>query len=325
MPQGLLNISNLKTYFFTSEGVAKAVDGVTFQLFPGKTLGLVGESGCGKSVTSLSIMRLIPQPPGKIVGGKIVFDGLDLLSIPYAEITKLRGQKISMVFQEPMSSLNPIFRVGDQIAEAIYCHESLTRKEAQEKALTILDKVGFPDPPRKARQYPHQLSGGLRQRVMIAMALACDPNLLIADEPTTALDVTIQAQILDLFLQIQEKEKISILFVSHDLGVIAGIAEKVAVMYAGQVVEKASVYDIFKDPLHPYTKGLLASTPHAAGMQRYGRLFTIPGVVPSPTSWPEGCRFHNRCRYVLKKCSAKEPPEFSPEVGHNVKCWLFEK
>ncbi len=325
MNNNLLKVINLKTYFFTDEGTARAVDGINLEVSRGQTLGIVGESGCGKSVTALSIMRLIPDPPGKIVDGEIYFDSQNILSLPDEEMRELRGKRISMIFQDPMSSLNPVFRVIDQISEAIYTHEKVTKREAIEKSLEILDKVGFPDPSTRARQYPHQLSGGLRQRVMIAMALACGPDLLIADEPTTALDVTIQAQILDLLLEIQEKQNISMLFVSHDLGVIASICQQVAVLYAGQVVEKVSIRVLFDNPLHPYTRGLLASLPHTSEGSSGKKLFTIPGTVPSPTMWPNGCRFHNRCDRVLALCHEKEPPEIIIEEGHMVKCWLYAR
>ncbi len=325
MNSSLLKITNLKTYFFTNDGVSRAVDGINLQIRKGETLGIVGESGCGKSVTALSIMRLIPQPPGKIVEGEILFNSQNLLAIREEEMRELRGKKISMIFQDPMSSLNPVFRVIDQISEAIYCHEKISKKEADEKAIHILDRVGFPDPVNRARQYPHQLSGGLRQRVMIAMALACGPDLLIADEPTTALDVTVQAQILDLLLEIQEKQNISMIFVSHDLGVIASICQQVSVFYAGQVVEKLSVQTLFENPRHPYTQGLLSSIPRETETLKSKKLFTIPGIVPSPTSWPSGCRFHTRCKFALDKCRHEEPPEFRVEDGQVVKCWLCER
>ncbi len=321
-PNIILSINDLKTYFYTNEGTARAVDGVSLTLKEGQTLGIVGESGCGKSVTALSIMRLIPQPPGKIVHGEILFEGRNIVELSEEEIRELRGKQISMIFQEPMTSLNPVFSVGDQIAEAIYCHGDVDKKEAYERSISILEKVGFPDPSTKAKQYPHQLSGGLRQRVMIAMALACSPKLLIADEPTTALDVTIQAQILDLLQDIREKENLSLIFVSHDLAVIAAISRDVAVMYAGQVVEKASVEDIFKEPLHPYTEGLLLSVPRVDQKSKGKRLYTIPGMVPSPTSWPEGCRFHNRCKYAFEKCFNLPPPYLEVEEAHWVRCWL---
>ena len=325
MKEPLLKINNLKTYFFTNEGVARAVDGINLRVARGETLGIVGESGCGKSVTALSIMRLVPQPPGKIVEGEIYFDSKNILSLAEEEMREIRGKKISMIFQDPMSSLNPVFRVIDQISEAIYSHEEVSKKEAEERSIEILDKVGFPDPANRARQYPHQLSGGLRQRVMIAMALACGPDLLIADEPTTALDVTIQAQILDLLLEIQEKQNISMLFVSHDLGVIASICQEVAVLYAGHVVEKVSVKTLFESPLHPYTQGLLASMPHRVETSKNKKLFTIPGTVPSPTMWPAGCRFHNRCKFAHEICHKKEPSEIRTDDGHMVKCWLYSR
>lgn len=318
----LLKIKDLRTYFFTSEGTARAVDGVNLELRRGQTLGIVGESGCGKSVTALSVMRLVPDPPGRIVSGEILFDSVNILDLPEEKMREIRGKQISMIFQDPMSSLNPVFRVIDQISEAIYAHENVSKEEANEKSIEILARVGFPDPANRARQYPHQLSGGLRQRVMIAMALACGPHLLIADEPTTALDVTIQAQILDLLLEIQEKHGISILFVSHDLGVIASVCQHVAVLYAGQVIEKVSVKYLFKNPLHPYTRGLLASIPHKADNSTRKKLFTIPGSVPSPTMWPAGCRFHNRCKYTMDICRKEEPPEVPVEKNHMVKCWL---
>jgi peptide/nickel transport system ATP-binding protein len=286
---------------------------------PARIVTIAGESGSGKSTLASLVLGFTP-----ISGGQILFKGHDIGNMTREQRLEYR-RHVQAVFQDPYAVYNPFYQVG-HIYDMVIRNFNLasSKAEARELVEEALNIVGLQG-KEVLHKYPHQLSGGLRQRVMIAMALACGPNLLIADEPTTALDVTIQAQILDLFLQIQDKEKISILFVSHDLGVIAGIAEEVAVMYAGQVVEKVSVYDIFRNPLHPYTKGLLASTPYATGVRRSRRLFTIPGVVPSPASWPEGCRFHNRCRYVLKKCRVEEPPEFSPEAEHNVKCWLFEK
>jgi peptide/nickel transport system ATP-binding protein len=321
----LLAIHNLHTYFFTDEGVAKAVDGVDLELKEGGTLGVVGESGCGKSVTALSVMRLIPDPPGKITQGEILFGGTNLLDLSEAEMRKIRGRSISMIFQEPMTSLNPVFQIGDQISEVLRLHEGMSRKESWDRSVEMLKMVGIPSPERRVQEYPHQLSGGMRQRAMIAMALACSPKLMIADEPTTALDVTIQAQILELMNRLQKEKGMSVILITHNLGVIAETAQRVAVMYAGRIVEYAEVKPIFLNPMHPYTQGLLKSIPrldeeHA----RKARLEAIPGLVPSLLELPPGCKFSNRCKYVFEKCG-EEPQLIEAEPGHLVRCWLHEK
>lgn len=320
----LLKIRNLHTYFFTDEGVAKAVDGVDLELEEKGTLGLVGESGCGKSVTALSIMRLIPEPPGKIVRGEVVFGGVNLLSLSEGEMRKIRGRSISMIFQEPMTSLNPVFQIGDQISEVLRLHEGLSKKEAWNRSIEMLRMVGIPSPERRVAEYPHQLSGGMRQRAMIAMALACRPKLMIADEPTTALDVTIQAQILELINRLQKETGMSVILITHNLGVIAETAQKVAVMYAGRIVEYAPVRPLFITPRHPYTQGLLKSIPRLdEGQARKQRLEAIPGLVPSLLDLPPGCKFSNRCKYLFDKC--QEEPELKEiEPGHFVRCWLYE-
>lgn len=320
----LLKIRNLHTYFFTDEGVAKAVDGVDLELEEKGTLGLVGESGCGKSVTALSIMRLIPDPPGKIVQGEVVFGGVNLLSLTEGEMRKIRGRSISMIFQEPMTSLNPVFQIGDQISEVLRLHEGLSKKEAWNRSIEMLRLVGIPSPERRVAEYPHQLSGGMRQRAMIAMALACRPKLMIADEPTTALDVTIQAQILELINRLQKETGMSVILITHNLGVIAETAQKVAVMYAGRIVEYAHVRPLFVTPRHPYTQGLLKSIPRLdEGQARKQRLEAIPGLVPSLLDLPPGCKFSNRCKYLFDKC--QEEPELKEiDPGHFVRCWLYE-
>lgn len=320
----LIDIKNLKTYFYMDEGVVPAVDGVSFKINKGKTLGLVGESGCGKSVTALSILKLIPSPPGKIVKGEIIFEGQDLVKKSADEMCAIRGNDIAMIFQEPMTSLNPVYTVGSQVAESLKIHRHLTPKEAEEKTLELFNLVGIPDPKRRLNNYPHQLSGGLRQRVMIAMALACNPKLLIADEPTTALDVTIQAQILRLIKQIQEKINMSVLMITHDLGVIAEVSDDVCVMYAGTAVEYADVYTIFDKPLHPYTIGLYNSIPKLS-QDENKKLFNIPGVVPNLLHLPEGCRFWPRCGDAKDICRQKNPEFFEAEKGHRVKCWKYQK
>ncbi|MBP1724358.1 MAG: oligopeptide/dipeptide transporter, ATPase subunit [Deltaproteobacteria bacterium] len=321
----LLTIRNLHTYFFTDEGVAKAVDGVDLELKEGGTLGVVGESGCGKSVTALSVMRLIPDPPGKITQGEILFAGTNLLKISEAEMRKIRGRSISMIFQEPMTSLNPVFQIGDQISEVLRLHEGMSRREAWDRSVEMLKMVGIPSPERRVQEYPHQLSGGMRQRAMIAMALACSPKLMIADEPTTALDVTIQAQILELMNRLQREKGMSVILITHNLGVIAETAQKVAVMYAGRVVEYAEVKPIFGNPLHPYTQGLLKSIPRLdEDHARKARLEAIPGLVPSLLELPRGCKFSNRCKYVFEKCG-EEPQLIEIEPRHLVRCWLHEK
>ncbi len=319
----LLKIRNLHTYFFTDEGVAKAVDGVDLELEEGGTLGVVGESGCGKSVTALSVMRLIPDPPGKITQGEILFEGTNLLNISEAEMRKIRGRSISMIFQEPMTSLNPVFQIGDQISEVLRLHEGMSRKEAWNRSVEMLRMVGIPAPDRRVYEYPHQLSGGMRQRAMIAMALACSPKLMIADEPTTALDVTIQAQILDLINGLQKEKGMSVILITHNLGVIAETAQKVAIMYAGRIVEYTDVRPIFGTPKHPYTQGLLQSIPRLdQDHGRKTRLEAIPGLVPSLLDLPKGCKFSNRCKFVFDRCG-EEPPLIEAAPGHLVRCWLY--
>ncbi|NLM41643.1 MAG: ABC transporter ATP-binding protein [Firmicutes bacterium] len=319
MSETLLSVRDLKTYFYTDDGVVPAVDGVSFELKKGGTLGIVGESGCGKSVTSLTIMGLIPQPPGKIEGGVIEFEGRDLLKLSEAEMRHIRGNEISMIFQEPMTSLNPVFTVGNQIMEAIMLHQGASKAEAREKAIEMLRLVGIPSPEKRVDDYPHQMSGGMRQRVMIAMALSCNPKLLIADEPTTALDVTIQAQILDLMRELREELGTAIMMITHDLGVIAELVEKVVVMYTGRIVEAADTYTIFKNPKHPYTIGLLASIPRLDSDG--SRLKAIPGTVPTPGNFPEGCGFHPRCAFARELCARKRPPSFDLGNDHHVACW----
>jgi oligopeptide/dipeptide ABC transporter ATP-binding protein len=316
----LLEVRNLKTYFYSPEGVARAVDGVSFHVNKGETLGIVGESGCGKSVTSLSIIRLVPNPPGKIVSGEIVFKDADLLKKPESEMRRVRGDQISMIFQEPMTCLNPVFSIGDQIGEIYQIHQGMPRRKALLLAVEMLRLVGIPMPERRIKEYPHQLSGGMRQRVMIAIALACNPSLLIADEPTTALDVTIQAQILTLMKNLKERLGMSIIIITHDLGVIAEMAQRVIVMYAGEIVEEALVDTLFNKPFHPYTISLLKSIPTIEGKQK--KLFVIPGNVPDPLSFPDGCRFHNRCYAVFEKCKTQAPPLITIEGEHQVCCWL---
>jgi oligopeptide/dipeptide ABC transporter ATP-binding protein len=327
MTEPLLQVENLRTYFRTEAGVARAVDGVSLYVNPGETLGIVGESGSGKSVTSLSIMRLIPEPPGEIQSGsRILFRGErgveDLAGAKPDRMRQIRGNDIAMIFQEPMTSLNPVFRVGDQIIETLRLHQGLNKRDARDKAIDMLRLVGIPIPHQRVDEYPHQLSGGMRQRVMIAMALACDPKLLIADEPTTALDVTIQAQILELLNRLQEELGMSIILITHDLGVVAETCDRVIVMYAGQVFEEGPVDDVFHDPQNPYTEGLLKSIPRLGGTAK--RLAVIPGIVPSPTNWPTGCRFRERCPYGWEKTQEEEPPLFEIAPGRKSKCWLVQ-
>ncbi len=316
--QPLLELDGLRTYFFTDIGTARSVDGVSYAIHSGETVGVVGESGCGKSVTALSIMGLIPQPPGKIVDGAIRFKGRDLTKLSDKELRDIRGNDIAMIFQEPMTSLNPVYTVGDQIIEAILIHEEgTTPQEARRRAIEMLAKVGIPSPDKRVDEYPHQMSGGMRQRVMIAMALACGPELLIADEPTTALDVTIQAQILDLMNQLQRETGTAILLITHDLGVVAETCDRVVVMYAGKVAEYTDVYRLFERPAHPYTEALFSSLPDIDGAR--GELPTIPGMVPSAVAFPEGCRFRARCRYASEVCTT-EPPIQEIDPGHFVAC-----
>ncbi len=320
----LLKIDDLHTYFYTSEGVGRAVDGVSFHVKKGETLGLVGESGCGKSITSLSILCLVPSPPGRIVSGSIEFQGQDLLKLSERQMRKIRGNKISMIFQEPMTALNPVFTVGEQIAEVFRIHRDMNRREAFNAAVEMMEKVRIPSAPHRAREYPHQLSGGMRQRIMIAMALACDPDLLIADEPTTALDVTVQAQILALMKDLQERTGASIILITHDLGVIAEIADRVAVMYAGQVVEESPVEQLYKEPLHPYTRGLLRSIPDMTKPAQQ-KLDVITGTVPSPTRFPSGCRFHPRCEYCFDPCDREECGMYTQADRREVRCFLYDQ
>ncbi|MER3480341.1 MAG: dipeptide ABC transporter ATP-binding protein DppD [Meiothermus sp.] len=323
----LLEVKDLKVHFFTDDGVVKAVDGVSFHIDKGETLAVVGESGSGKSVTSLAVMRLIPTPPGKIVGGEILFRGKDkvvkdLTKLPEAEMRRIRGNDIAMIFQEPMTSLNPVYTVGDQIAEAIVLHQGKSKREALEMSADMLDLVGIPEPKKRLSNYPHQMSGGMRQRVMIAMALSCNPSLLIADEPTTALDVTIQAQILELMKKLQDEIGMSILFITHNLGVVAEMADRVVVMYGGRAVEEADVITTFKKPLMPYTMGLLNSIPRLdRAAEHKERLEAIPGNVPNPLYMPAGCAFHPRCKYFQAgRCDAQIPPLEDAGGGHMVRC-----
>ena len=317
----LLKIKNLKTYFYTSDGVVRAVDDVGWELSKGEVIGLVGESGCGKSVTALSILRLIPDPPGRIVAGEILFNRENLITLSEEAMRKIRGNDISMIFQEPMTSLNPVFTIGSQIAEAIQLHQKMSKKEALEKAVEMLKLVGIPSPQKRVKEYPHELSGGMKQRAMIAMALSCSPKVLIADEPTTALDVTIQAQILDLMLKIKEEFNASIVLITHDLGVIAETAQKVVVMYAGKVMEQADVNQIFENPLNPYTQGLLNSLPKMDVAHKQ-QLNTIPGIVPSLYNLPNGCKFSPRCQFVMDVCHRSEPELVAVREGHFSRCWL---
>jgi oligopeptide/dipeptide ABC transporter ATP-binding protein len=314
-----LRVEDLKTYFYTEDGVVPAVDGVSFCVGHGETLGIVGESGCGKSVTSLSVMRLIPWPPGRIMSGRILFGGADLLAKSESDMRRIRGNEISMIFQEPMTSLNPVYTVGDQIAEAIQLHQGLSRPRALVKTVDMLRLVGISLPERRVREYPHQMSGGMRQRVMIAMALSCNPRLLIADEPSTALDVTIQAQILELMKGLKRELGMAIMLITHDLGVIAEMAQRVVVMYAGKIVEEADVISLFRRPLHPYTEGLLHSIPRIH--TKKGRLHVIEGAVPNPLNLPAGCRFHPRCPMADEACRRREPPMVEVAPGRRVSCW----
>ena len=322
----LLQAKNLHTYFKSEDGLVKAVNGIDLVVRRGQTIGLVGESGCGKSVTALSIMRLIPDPPGRIVSGKINFEGQDLTRLSEADMRRIRGNAISMIFQEPMTSLNPIHRVGTQVIEAIRLHQGVSQKEALRRTVAMLAKVGIADPEQRVRDYPHQLSGGMRQRVMIAMALSCNPKLIIADEPTTALDVTIQAQILKLMNRLKEDFAVSVMLITHDLGVVAEMAEQVAVMYAGRIVEWAHVSPIFADPKHPYTQGLMASIPKIdQAVPRDRKLNTITGIVPSLYDLPPGCTFQDRCDQVHDRCLIEEPTLITVDSEHMVRCWLYDE
>jgi peptide/nickel transport system ATP-binding protein len=314
----LLEIRDLSIHFFTEEGVVRAVENVSFEIYPGEILGLVGESGCGKSVTGLSLLRLIPIPPGRIVNGDILIDGRNLLHLEENEMEKVRGNEISMIFQEPMTSLNPVFTIGDQIIEAIVLHQGLDKAAARKRAIEMLDRVKIPSPEKRVDSYPHQLSGGMRQRAMIAMALSCQPKLLVADEPTTALDVTIQAQVLQLLKEIQREMGMSVLLITHDLGVVAEIADRVAVMYAGRIFEYGPIEAIFSQMRNPYTYGLMSSIPQLT--EKKSRLYAIPGQVPDPMHLPVGCKFHPRCYLVIGECKKEEPSLFQVNGDHFSRC-----
>ncbi len=322
----LLHVQELKTYFYTFEGTARAVDDVSFYLNKGETVGLVGESGCGKSVTALSLMRLIPEPPGRIVHGKIDFDGINLPDLSMSEMRNIRGNRISMIFQEPMTSLNPVFTIGNQLAEMFMIHQKLSKKESWNRSIEMLRLVQIPSPEKRVLEYPYQLSGGMRQRAMIAMALSCDPEILIADEPTTALDVTIQAQVLDLMVELKENFDAAIILITHDLGVVAEVAQRIEVMYAGKVVEEAQALSLFEDPKHPYTRGLLKSIPKLGQRARHGRrrLQEISGVVPSLYELPAGCSFYPRCSQARAVCQENVPELIELEDSHWVRCWLYQ-
>ncbi len=320
----MLSVQDLKVYFFSDSRVARALDGVSYEAQKGETVCLVGESGCGKTVSALSILRILPQPPGRIMGGKVLFNGQNLLDLDEAEMQKIRGRRIAMIFQEPMTSLNPVFTIEEQIGEAILVHEQVDPEETRQRCIQLLRDVGIPSPEERLKDYPHQLSGGQRQRVMIAMALACNPELVIADEPTTALDVTIQAQILNLFRELKQKREMSLLYITHDLGVVANIADRVYVMYAGVIAEQGEVSHIFRNPRHPYTQGLLASLPNR--VKRGKTLYSIPGTVPNPAYKPEGCPFHPRCPFAIETCRVQFPEMCNYGGGHLSRCpVLYER
>ncbi len=321
MSKKLLEVKNLKTYFYSDNGVVKAADDVSFYVNEGETLGIVGESGCGKSITCMSVVRLVETPPGKYEGGEILFKGEDMLKVSDARIRQIRGNDISFIFQEPMTSLNPVFKIGRQISEALILHRGMSKQEARKESIRMLELVRIPNPERVVDDYPFALSGGMRQRAMIAMALACEPNLLIADEPTTALDVTIQAQVLDLMNELKKKINTSIIFITHDLGVIAEMSDRVMVMYAGKVVEMASTVEIFKNPKHPYTVGLIGSKPDMS--TETDRLNVIPGNVPDLNNLPSGCPFHPRCEHAMDVCKREFPAQVNVAEGHATSCWLY--
>lgn len=323
MTETILEIKDLRTHFFTDHGEIPAVDGVNLRVGKGEVLGVVGESGSGKSVTSLSVMRLVPQPPGKIVSGSIRFKGEDLAAASEKRMRHLRGNRIAMIFQEPMTSLNPVYKIGGQITETLRLHRGMGGREARKHAIDILRRVGIPRPESIIDDYPHQLSGGMRQRVMIGMAMSCEPELLIADEPTTALDVTIQAQILDLMRKLNEQSGTSIMMITHDLGIVAEMCDRVAVMYAGKIVEEGPVRSIFRNPQHPYTKGLLQSIPRINDKRK--RLYSIPGNVPALGSMPQGCRFAPRCEFVTDKCRTEMPELETVSDNHYCRCWLMQR
>ncbi|WP_234119069.1 ABC transporter ATP-binding protein [Clostridium hydrogenum] len=323
MAKDLVEFKNLKTYFYTEAGVVKAVNDVSFKIKEGETVCIVGESGCGKSVTAMSLLRLIPNPPGKIISGEIIYDGKDMIKLSEDEIRKIRGNEISIIFQEPMTSLNPVFTIGNQISESLILHRKISKEEARKIAVDTLKMVGIPRPEQIVDAYPHELSGGMRQRAMIAMAISCNPKLLLADEPTTALDVTIQAQILDLMRDLKEKLGTAIMLITHDLGVVAEMADYVVVMYAGKVIEEAPVLELFKNPLHPYTVGLLKSKPKIN--DKIDRLYSIPGQVPNPIGMPENCYFCERCEKRIDKCTKDQPHLIQVNEVHRVACWLYEE
>jgi peptide/nickel transport system ATP-binding protein len=326
----VLDVQGLKTYFYTRQGLLKAVDDVSFAVRKGETLAIVGESGCGKSITALSLIRLVPSPPGRIVGGSVKLDGVDLLRLDEKAMRGIRGNDVSMIFQEPMTSLNPVMTIGNQIAEALILHQDMSRAQALARAVEMLQIVRIPEPQQRAREYPHQLSGGMRQRAMIAMALACNPKILIADEPTTALDVTIQAQILDLIVELQRKLGTAVILITHDLGVVAETAQRVIVMYAGRKVEEAPVGELFAGPLHPYTRGLMTSIPRLGLMRgevkaTEPRLQEIPGLVPALTDLPPGCAFAPRCPHAIDRCHAEYPPYEQKRPGRWAACWRTDE
>ena len=324
MGEAVLRVDNLKTYFRVKEGLAKAVDGVSFQIHRGETLGLVGESGCGKTVSSLSILKLLEMPPAEFHSGNIFFEGQDVLTFSEQQMRNIRGKSISMIFQEPMTSLNPMLSIGFQVGEVLINHERLTARKACARTIELLEMVGIPSPEKRITEYPHQLSGGMRQRIMIALALACNPKVLIADEPTTALDVTIQAQILELMMDLRENLGTSILLITHDLGVIAETAHRVAVMYAGKIVEESDVATIFKNPLHPYTQGLMKSIPRIDESGSSRRLAEVPGMVPNLYNLPPGCSFFDRCPVGIEKCRATNPRLVAVDGDHSVRCWVAQ-